>query len=252
MLSCLPGPRLSGRDFRVPFPLRNDASSMPDGGGQGRQLARMCPREQAGAAGCRRRKDRAGRAGRTMAVTVKDIADLVARAAGPNTALMRGDIDGYLALISHAEDFTLMTPFGGPPTAASIRRAAGWRRWGASSGAAGRRWSLVQAYASGDLAVLVVIERRTVEVGGLPDRDWSLRVALVFRRDGPEWRLVHRRADPLVKGVSLEQAAAIARGTPDRRPQPDLAASFPAILGNRQAADASVLQRHLPSRSPRR
>jgi len=35
---------------------------------------------------------------------------------------------------------------------------------------------------------------------------------LVFRRDGPEWRLVHRHADPLVKGVSLEQAAAIARG----------------------------------------
>ncbi|MGL4966357.1 MAG: YybH family protein [Inquilinus sp.] len=147
-----------------------------------------------------------------MVITDKDIADLVARSANANAALMRGDIDGYLALISHADDFTLMTPFGGPPTcgfdASSDRLVALGRFFRAGRTAQ----ELVQAYASGDLAVLVVIERQTVEVGGLPEQDWSLRVTLVFRRDGPEWRLVHRHADPLVKGISLEQAAAIARG----------------------------------------
>ena len=147
-----------------------------------------------------------------MAVTDKDIADLVARSADANAALMRGDIEGYLALISHADDFTLMTPFGGPPTCgfdvSSDRLAALGRFFRAGRTAL----ELVQAYASGDLAVLVAIERQTVEVGGLPDQDWSLRVTLVFRRDGPEWRLAHRHADPLVKGISLEQAAAIARG----------------------------------------
>lgn len=60
--------------------------------------------------------------------------------------------------------------------------------------------------------VLAVIERQHVEVGGLPDQDWSLRVTLVYRREGSEWHLAHRHADPLVKGISLEQAAAIARG----------------------------------------
>jgi hypothetical protein len=50
------------------------------------------------------------------------------------------------------------------------------------------------------------------DVGGLPDQDWSLRVTQVYRREGSEWRLVHRHADPLVKGISVEQAAAIARG----------------------------------------
>ena len=70
----------------------------------------------------------------------------------------------------------------------------------------------MRTHASGDLAVLVAIERQHGEVGGLPDQDWSLRVALVFRRDGPGWRLVHRHADPLVHGISLEQLAALARG----------------------------------------
>jgi ketosteroid isomerase-like protein len=71
---------------------------------------------------------------------------------------------------------------------------------------------LVQSYASADMVVLAIIERAHVEVGGLPAQDWALRVTLVYRREGSEWRLAHRHADPLAEGVSLEQAAAIARG----------------------------------------
>jgi ketosteroid isomerase-like protein len=71
---------------------------------------------------------------------------------------------------------------------------------------------VVQTYASGNMAVLVVIERQRAVVGGLPEQDWSLRVTLVFRHEDTEWQLVHRHADPLVHSISLEQAAAIARG----------------------------------------
>ena len=71
---------------------------------------------------------------------------------------------------------------------------------------------VVQSYASGDMVVLVAIERQHGEVGGMPDQDCSLRVTLVFRRDGSEWWLVHRHADPLVHGISLELLAALARG----------------------------------------
>jgi hypothetical protein len=60
--------------------------------------------------------------------------------------------------------------------------------------------------------VLVLVERQHGQVGGLPDQDWSLRVTMLFRRDGDDWRLVHRHADPLVREITLDRAAALARG----------------------------------------
>jgi hypothetical protein len=40
----------------------------------------------------------------------------------------------------------------------------------------------VQSCASGNLAVLVMIERQHGRIGGLPDQDLSLRVTLVLLR----------------------------------------------------------------------
>ena len=68
------------------------------------------------------------------------------------------------------------------------------------------------AYASGDLAVLVAVERQRGTVGELPAQDWSLRITLVFRREGDEWRLLHRHADPLTRPLNPELMAAFARG----------------------------------------
>jgi ketosteroid isomerase-like protein len=70
---------------------------------------------------------------------------------------------------------------------------------------------LADAHVWGDTVVLVMIERQHGEVGGLPDQDWPLRVTQVYRRDGSDWQLVHRHADPLVRPVDVEEAAALAR-----------------------------------------
>ena len=71
---------------------------------------------------------------------------------------------------------------------------------------------VVATYASGDLVVLVVVERQHGEVGELPPQDWSLRVTMVFRRQGSDWLQVHRHADPLVHEIGQDQLAVLARG----------------------------------------
>jgi ketosteroid isomerase-like protein len=50
-------------------------------------------------------------------------------------------------------------------------------------------------------------------VGPDPGPDWSLRVTLVFRREGATWRLVHRHADPLVHPITFDRVAELARGS---------------------------------------
>ena len=146
-------------------------------------------------------------------VTSDALAGLIQRTADANAALLRGDIRGYLALIPHADDYTLMAPFGGAPTRGfdssdeHLAELARFFKAGTSE------LELVQSYVSSGMVVLVMIERQRAEIADLPEQDWSLRVTLVYRREGASgWQLVHRHADPLVRGISLQRAAAIARG----------------------------------------
>lgn len=145
-----------------------------------------------------------------------EVVELIARATEANAHLMRGDVHAYRQAIELAPDFTLMDPFGGSPTGVP-RSEEHWQRIGRffrDGRDAG--FDPVQVYRSKDMIVLVANEYAHVGVGSLTPQDWFLRVTLVFRRDEGEWRLVHRHADPFAKGVSLEQAARIARGdSPD-------------------------------------
>ena len=148
----------------------------------------------------------------TPRTTEQDVAELAADSARANDALMRGDMETYARLIGLTDDFTLMSPFGGEPThgrdVTPERMAAMGRFFRNGS----LEQEIVQTYRSLDLIVLVVIERAHVEVGGLPAQNWPLRVTIVYRREGDRWLLAHRHADPLVGGISLRHAAALARG----------------------------------------
>ena len=145
-------------------------------------------------------------------VTDADVAELIRWAAEAASAYIRGDVRHYLTLIQHADDYTLMGPYGGDVTHGfdasppNLEATARFFQGGEAE------LEVVQSYTSGDLVVLVAIERQHGTVGGLPDQDWSLRVTWVFRRDGGTWRVVHRHADPLVHSISFEQLAALARG----------------------------------------
>ena len=142
----------------------------------------------------------------------REVGELVARATRAHEALMRGDWRGYLASISMTDDFTLMSPFGGKPTRGAIRSDERWAEIGRFfAGGRDSTLELVEAYRSPELVVLAVIERTHVAVGGLPAQDWALRVTLVFRKEQGQWLLAHRHADALAGGITVEQAAALAR-----------------------------------------
>ncbi|MFO1141228.1 MAG: nuclear transport factor 2 family protein [Amaricoccus sp.] len=139
-----------------------------------------------------------------------EVETLIRRTEEATNAFLRGDMARYLELTPHRAGFTLFNPFGGEPNRYADRRdslmaAASFFRSGEA------RIDLIDAHASGDLLVLVIVERQHAEVGGLPDQEWSLRVTQVYRREG-EWRLVHRHADPLMTNIGLERAAELADG----------------------------------------
>ncbi|TGN88902.1 nuclear transport factor 2 family protein [Bradyrhizobium yuanmingense] len=143
------------------------------------------------------------------------IAGLVERAREKNAAFMRGDVDRWSQLVRIAPDFTLMQPFGGPTSRgfdASPQRLAALSRYFREGET---ELEVLQTYASDALVALVMVERQRAEVGGLPAQDWSLRVTEVYRKDGTDWQLVHRHADPLVRSITLQQAAILARGWPE-------------------------------------
>jgi ketosteroid isomerase-like protein len=143
--------------------------------------------------------------------TEAEIAELVKRTEIATTAFMRGEMERYLELTPHVRGSTLFNPFGGEAGKYKDRResllaAASYFRSGEA------KIELVSTLSSGDMLVLVMIERQHGEVGGLPDQTWPLRVTQVYLREDGEWRLAHRHADPLVKVIGLEHAAEIARG----------------------------------------
>jgi ketosteroid isomerase-like protein len=145
-------------------------------------------------------------------VTEADLDELVDLMGAAASAYIGGEMRRYFDLMNHADDFTLMGPFGGEATrepVASEDRIAELERLFRGGEAT---IDVIERYASGDLAVLVVIERQHGLVGHYPTQDWSLRVTLVFRREASAWRLVHRHADPLVHGITFDHVAELARG----------------------------------------
>ena len=138
---------------------------------------------------------------------------LARRAAEANAAFMRGDMTRWLSFAAPiAADFTLMQPFGGPPSRGFDARPARLEQLSRYFRNGETEQELVETYTSDDLVVLVLIERQHAEVGGLLDQEWSLRVTQVYRRLGDQWEYVHRHADPLIHDIGLERAAALARG----------------------------------------
>jgi ketosteroid isomerase-like protein len=113
--------------------------------------------------------------------------------------IVKGDAEGYKALLSESEEVTLANPFGGiahgrNEVVETLERAASNFRDGHATGFEKIEWLVTQ-----DLAYTIEIERFIAKVGGSSDlSDIALRVSCVYRLEDGAWRLLHRHADPRV------------------------------------------------------
>ena len=111
-------------------------------------------------------------------LTDEDLGQLVERVRAAAGALMQGDARRYFELVNEAPDFTLMPPTGGPTRRGPDTSPAGieaLENFFAGSGDAD--FELEQSYASGDLVVLVGVERQHGTVRR------AARAGLVVARD---------------------------------------------------------------------
>jgi len=127
-------------------------------------------------------------------------------------ALMNGDPSQFDAFITQKDDFTIFGPTGGP---APMMGSAEWRKVAPNAAKIFKKGEakveLFQAYESGDLLVLVLLEHQTVTFeGDTQPQAWSQRVTQVYRREEDDWKIVHRHIDPLVKKRTLDEAKAMA------------------------------------------
>ena len=142
--------------------------------------------------------------------TNEDLSEFVRRTEEAADAWVRGDMNRYLDLVHHAAGFTLLAPNGGPVTRHEDR-AAEFSGWTSPFADGEARLEHVETHAWADTVVLAMIERQHGRIGDQPDQNLSSRVTHVYRRDGSDWLLVHRHADPLVGSLQPDQLTDLLR-----------------------------------------
>jgi len=150
-----------------------------------------------------------------MAITDKDVQDLISALDEVRASWINGQ--GGLAddsSVHQAADMTIFGPFGGPgPPPGSVTpeqlregQAAISAQFHGGEGSC----EVVHTIVEGDVVVLVMIERSTVNFQALAGRrPWVLRTTQVFRKTPEGWLRLHRHADPLIGPRSLAATLAL-------------------------------------------
>lgn len=126
--------------------------------------------------------------------------------------IVRGNPDVYKQMYSEAEDITLANPYGGvvrgrDEVLKRLDLAASNYRDGELVG-----FETITRHLGTDFVYTVEIERVRAKVAGRDDfDDIAIRVTSIFLREGGEWKLAHRHADPRVGPVQPELAFQPAR-----------------------------------------
>jgi ketosteroid isomerase-like protein len=114
-------------------------------------------------------------------------------------AYVRGDATPLGRIVARAGDATFYAPRGGYVQGADAVCATYEQDATAFAPDGESSFEILQMAARDGLAYWVGFQRATVHMRGRMDAvPFNLRVTEVFRREGDDWKLVHRHADPLI------------------------------------------------------
>jgi ketosteroid isomerase-like protein len=112
-------------------------------------------------------------------------------------AFVKGDARQVTDLFSRQDDVTLANPLG-PPRRGWADVEKGIAEAAAHFVDGSIRFEEVSRYSTPDLGYVVQLERSELQFAGSQDMTpSSLRVTMIFRREGDDWRVAHRHADPI-------------------------------------------------------
>lgn len=117
------------------------------------------------------------------------------------TRFISGDPVSWKQHASHRPDVTIFGAFGGSEKGwSAVGPRNDWASAQFKDSGARQTIEYLNSGASGELAFTISIERQVAQIAGQPNPTRrALRVTQVFRKEGNEWKLLHRHADPLVE-----------------------------------------------------
>jgi uncharacterized protein (TIGR02246 family) len=136
-------------------------------------------------------------------VSQGDFDDLVEVYRRALDAFIKGDPGPVANLYSRRDDVTLANPLGPPRRGwAAVEKAMEAAAANFRAGAV--RFEEVSRYNSADLGYVVQLERYEVQLVGSEEMaPSSLRVTMIFRREGDTWKVAHRHADPITSAQPI-------------------------------------------------
>jgi len=113
-------------------------------------------------------------------------------------AYVRGDPKPLGHVVTHADPATFFGPQGGVTEGAEAVASRYSNDAKAFEANSDSHLEVLHMSASSGLAYWVGIQRARVQMHGKPDpMQFDLRVTELFRREGDDWKLIHRHADAL-------------------------------------------------------
>lgn len=108
------------------------------------------------------------------------------------------------SMFSKRDDVVLANPFG-PPLRGPIEVERATEQAAAlfRDGTCG--YEEISRYVTAELGYIHELERAEAKVGGSEEFSAvSLRVTMIYRREGETWKIVHRHADPITAQRALD------------------------------------------------